>query len=771
MEPVQNMALEFDGKSGHVEIPSLLNDKKQLWTVEMTVVPQGRAAGQLLFSSKGEELHVALSRSQENWFNLGWSHSRGRQAIRVNNNSIEPGKTYHLAVVQHGFSGRAVSLFVNGKRISRTGPALPVTMSHFQISRSDKCWLGTIDDVRVSNIARYNDDFNPPQRYVADEHTLALYHFDEGQGNKVFDVSGNGHHGTIVGNVKWVKAESVPLEETQATPPPRNLQLQLDGETGYVEFPTLKHDGKFPLTIEMTVERGEGKRAAHMLVFSNAVQKKQYQRPWQGLVVEMNGYDMLGAAQYGDGKYPWLSANSQVRSPAGRRHQLAAVYEENSVAFYLDGKHLRTNTGEEFNFQPSQLPFVLGCSADQKNHFIGRIDELRISYTARYTGDYQPLERLKGDEHTLALYHFDEGQGSKVLDASGNEHHGTIVGDVKWVRTMGEPFGDTRDVIPDGPVGEVLVIQHERLCFDALFTPDGRRIIYIGGGGVHFADLQPDGPPVVRRLNPDAKSGRGLALIPPDGKRFLATAYAENGTIVEMLDTGTGERLATMEGHIGDNVKHLAVAPDGEWAVSAATLSTRLWDLKTKRHVGSLATSNGDVGAAAISPDGRWVFGSSLPRLWRTDTWEPDRDHQKLLVKLRNSIGHHVGAAAFSPDGRHIAMSIVNHEISQQPCVVVWDLEERREQCRFSGHGEGAVMDLAWASDGQRIISCGGDCSVRLWEPMTGKQLRAFQGHMRNIHGVSFSFDERLAVTASEDKTVRVWRLPRPTPSDAATAP
>ena len=41
---------------------------------------------------------------------------------------------------------------------------------------------GIIDEVRFSNIARYKEDFVPEQRFEPDEHTMALYHFDEGSG-------------------------------------------------------------------------------------------------------------------------------------------------------------------------------------------------------------------------------------------------------------------------------------------------------------------------------------------------------------------------------------------------------------------------------------------------------------------------------------------------------------------------------------------------------------------------------------------------------------
>ncbi len=65
---------------------------------------------------------------------------------------------------------------------------------------------GMIDEVRISSVARYDKDFVPAARHEPDEDTLALYHFDEGEGDVVKDSSGNNHHGTKVGQVKWVKS-------------------------------------------------------------------------------------------------------------------------------------------------------------------------------------------------------------------------------------------------------------------------------------------------------------------------------------------------------------------------------------------------------------------------------------------------------------------------------------------------------------------------------------------------------------------------------------
>jgi hypothetical protein len=48
--------------------------------------------------------------------------------------------------------------------------------------------------------------------------TLALYHFDEGQGDVLTDSSGNNHPGKIV-NAKWVSAAAAGVpEKNEASP-------------------------------------------------------------------------------------------------------------------------------------------------------------------------------------------------------------------------------------------------------------------------------------------------------------------------------------------------------------------------------------------------------------------------------------------------------------------------------------------------------------------------------------------------------------------------
>ena len=118
-------------------------------------------------------------------------------------------------------------------------------------------------------------------------------------------------------------------------------------------------------------------------------------------------------------------------------HHVAVCMAGNSQSLFVDGHLVRSAaTNGMISWATDYGSSRIGCMiiSGGPHFFDGWIDEMRFSSSARYSGDFAPPHApFEVDEWTEALYHFDEGTGSMLQDASGKEHNGTLIGGPQWV--------------------------------------------------------------------------------------------------------------------------------------------------------------------------------------------------------------------------------------------------------------------------------------------------------------------------------------------------
>jgi WD40 repeat protein len=74
------------------------------------------------------------------------------------------------------------------------------------------------------------------------------------------------------------------------------------------------------------------------------------------------------------------------------------------------------------------------------------------------------------------------------------------------------------------------------------------------------------------------------------------------------------------------------------------------------------------------------------------------------------------------------------------------------------GH-EGGVWSAQFSSDGLRIVTASEDKTARVWDTATWKSVATLAGHERGVTSVQFSPDGAQIVTACCDQTARVWTI------------
>ena len=78
-------------------------------------------------------------------------------------------------------------------------------------------------------------------------------------------------------------------------------------------------------------------------------------------------------------------------------------------------------------------------------------------------------------------------------------------------------------------------------------------------------------------------------------------------------------------------------------------------------------------------------------------------------------------------------------------------LQKKQIECYHS------VTSVSWSPDGTKIVSASTDRTIRVWSIDTGECLQTLKGHIGGVLAVSWSPDGKKIASASYDFTIRVW--------------
>lgn len=466
------------------------------------------------------------------------SSTDGNAADIANQRSLGPvvGNTWtHLAVVR---KGNTYYTFQNGKLIESWVSALtPVTETAWLTigGGAGVMFQGYLDEVRMSNVARWTVDFAPPQRQYPLPETgssnVLLLHCDGPNNSTTFlDSSGYTNSVTAGGNAK-VYSPGGRFGGGCAI---------FDGTNSYLlvnDSPSLHFTGDF--TIDCWV-------------YLNTV------APSQEIINKRNAGNISPwMLEVGGGKYYFYMSTTGtsytavvefgIAATANVWHHLAVVRLGGTVYLFVDGTLGNSFTGYGDPLMVSTDPVGIGADVvagiPMANYLNGAIDELRISNIARWTKNFPvprtpyPRSMPPVDDATVFLAHCDGiDNGTKFVDSSSYAQAVTTGGNAK-ISTAQNVFGGTSGSF-DGTTSYLSVADAASLHLTD-FTIEGWVYINAFGGTYHeFVSKRNSGTiaPYIIDIAPD---GTVLFWSSSDGVNYDIAG----GFVVGSITAGTWHHL------------------------------------------------------------------------------------------------------------------------------------------------------------------------------------------------------------------------------------
>jgi RNA polymerase sigma factor (sigma-70 family) len=272
---------------------------------------------------------------------------------------------------------------------------------------------------------------------------------------------------------------------------------------------------------------------------------------------------------------------------------------------------------------------------------------------------------------------------------------------------------------------------HRGAVTSIAFSPDGRTLASAGRDEwVHFWDVR-TGKQLRRSFQVPASllPASPVLAFSPDGKSLAAAT--DSAALLWDVATGQKRWQIAVRGQ-----QLLAFSADGKtlFLLQHQHIQRQIRQLNalTGRDVRPVRTGPPAV-CKALSRDGQLLAWWGQDQPGRNQVAQIQQTSQGKEVSRFGKGEKRIWLLAFSSDGKMLAgvTGLPGRDGEQR--IVLWSTATGRELSRSPVRIEGSIAALAFAPGGGLLASAGSDRTVWLWDLNTGKEVRRFRQHLRDL--------------------------------------
>lgn len=231
-------------------------------------------------------------------------------------------------------------------------------------------------------------------------------------------------------------------------------------------------------------------------------------------------------------------------------------------------------------------------------------------------------------------------------------------------------------------------------------------------------------------------------------KTYFATCSCTDDETLKLWHAGSGQWLATLEGHKAGGVWTIDFSPDGTSLVSGGQDGTvRMWDLQSYNCQHIVKAHNNWVWSVVFNQQGNLIATCSddgTVKIWSAKTL-----HLQHSIELP---GRKILSLAWIGNSKIVASGC------DDGLIRLWDASTGKHIRSMEGHQQW-VLALAYDRTNHTLISGAQDNTIRLWDLENIECFAVLRGHSNWVTSIDLDYEEHLAITGSADGTVKIWDM------------